>query len=70
MLTLSPNMEEVSMSSRSRFGWTRTGGGLPIRRVLLAIAALLFFLSAIGATLGTLQLVPLGLFFLALAFLL
>ncbi|HEX2259886.1 MAG TPA: hypothetical protein VHJ40_09120 [Actinomycetota bacterium] len=43
---------------------------MPIRRILLAIAALLFFLAAMGTTLGTLQLIPLGLFFLALAFLL
>ncbi len=60
------------MTPRTRFAWNRAGGTtLPIRRILLAIAALLFFLAAIGTTtLGTLQLTPLGLFLLALAFLL
>ncbi len=59
------------MAPRTRFAWNRTGGNtLPIRRILLAIAALLFFLAAMGTTLGTLQLIPLGLFFLALEFLL
>lgn len=59
------------MTPRSRFDWNRTGGtSLPIRRILLAIAALLFLLAAFGASLGTFQLLPLGLFFLALAFLL
>jgi hypothetical protein len=59
------------MSARRRVGWNRTGGtSLPIRRILLAIAALLFLLAAFGGSLGTFQLMPLGLFFLALAFLL
>ena len=48
-----------------------TGGStLSIGRVMLGIAALLFLMAALGATLGTLSLVPLGLFFLALGLLL
>ena len=43
---------------------------MSIGRILLAIAALLFFLATVGASLGTLQLIPLGLFFLALGLLL
>ncbi len=60
-----------TMPPRRRVWGTRTGGGtVPVRRVMLGIAALLFLLAALNVSLGTLSLVPLGLFFLALAFLL
>jgi hypothetical protein len=37
---------------------------------MFVIAALLFLLAALNASLGTLNLIPLGLFFLALGFVL
>ena len=59
-----------TMTPRRRLLGTTGGGTLSIGRVMLGIAALLFLMAALGATLGTLSLVPLGLFFLALGLLL